>query len=324
MQYVNVKGDCSTENPVRSGVPQGSVLGPLLFLIYVNDMPDIVNCLIKIFADDTKLYDDVTSREMRDQLQTCIDNLVKWTEDWQIKFNAEKCCVIHMGPNNDNANYKLGQTTLNSTSAEKDLGVYVDNELTFEYHIQETVKRANKMVGMITHFIQYKNKEIMVPLFKSLVRPILEYGNVLWCPRLKRLKKLVEDVQRRFTKRIAGMKDLEYEDRLKLLKLPSLEFRRLRGDMIEVFKIMHGFYDAATTNHLLTLNQSSTTRGHNYKLTKTRTKTNLHAHFFTNRVINPWNNLPSNIVSAETINSFKNNLDKYWEHLMYSVDLTVE
>ena len=93
--------------------------------------------------------------------------------------------------------------------------------------------------------------------------------------------------------------------------------------MIEVFKIVHEIYDTKTTHHLFSFSENKTTRGHQLKLTKNRTNTSLQAHFFTNRVINNWNNLPSEIVSAGTINSFKNKFDKYWGHLMYSVDLNV-
>ena len=119
------------------------------------------------------------------------------------------------------------------------------------------------------------------------------------------------------------MKDLQYEDRLKRLKLPSLEYRRLRGDMIETFKILNGFYDTAISNSLL--NQANQTvqftRGHSFKLTKQFVKSTKYAHFFTNRIVNAWNSLSTNTVSAGTLNSFKNNFDKECNSKMYRITI---
>ena len=166
----------------------------------------------------------VSTTEAIINLQNSIDKLNLRTEDWQIKFNESKCSVLHIGKKNPLSEYKLGSTILSSCDFEKDLGVFVDSNLDFEHHINETVKKANKLVGMITHFISYKVKEVMVPLYETLVRLILEYGNVVWCPKLKGSKKRIEDVRRRFTKRIIGMHELEYEERLKSLKLPTVVF----------------------------------------------------------------------------------------------------
>ena len=156
-------------------------------------------------------------------------------EDWQIKFSSSKCKVLHVGNNNPNPNleYFMSGLKLNDALEEKDLGVIVDTSLCFESHMNNMVKKANRMVGMITHYISHKTSYVMVPLFKSLVRPILEYGNVVWAPRFKKHIDHIEGVQRRFTRRIIGLSDLECNDRLKSLKLPSLEYRRARGDMIE-------------------------------------------------------------------------------------------
>ena len=140
----------------------------------------------------------------------------------------------------------------------------------------------------------------MVPLFKTLTRPVLQYGNV-WRPNLKKHVLLVENVQRRFTKRIIGMKHFDYEDRLNSLNLPSLEFRRTRGDTIETYKIIHGLYDLSCTSSLFTLNLSAGTRGHCYKLIKPTVSTNIYSHFFTNRLIKNWNNLPCNSRNAKYI-----------------------
>ena len=164
----------------------------------------------------------------------------------------------------------------------------------------------------------------MVPLYKTIVRPILEYGNVVWAPKFRKDIDRIEAVQRRFTKRVCDVKDDEYDIRLQKLRLPSLEFRRARGDMIETYKILHEIYDSNTTSTLFSLNVSSGTRGHPYKITKLSCNTNLYQHFFTNRIINNWNNLPPHIVMAKTLNSFKNLLDKHWQDYRYQTNLTIK
>ena len=322
-QYVTVGTESSSEANVTSGVPQGSVLGPTLFIYFINDMPDVLDCMVKIFADDTKAYLPVTKPEQRLQLQENINKLLHWTNEWQIKFNSDKCKVLHLGKNNPRHVYNMGGNVLDATEVEKDLGVYIDEGLTYDHHISETVKKGNKLVGMITRFLINKDKEIMVPLFKSLARSVLEYGNVIWNPILRKHVNQVESVQQRFTKRVKGTKNMGYEERLRFLKLPSLEFRRLRGDMIETFKILHGFYDDDTTNSFFSLS-SSVTRGHSLKLTKYSVNTNKFRHFFTNRIINNWNSLPQSVVASKSINCFKNGLDKHWKHIQFSINLHLD
>ena len=153
------------------------------------------------------------------------------------------------------------------TNNEKDLGVFIDERLDFNYHITTQVKKGRSMAGILQRNISHKTKDIMIPLYKALVRPLLEYAVSVWCPYKKKDIKKLEDVQRHFTKRIKGMKDLDYQERLQKLKLPSLMYRRIRGDMIEVFKILNNYYDPITTSSLLTLHKTKhNTRTNNNKL----------------------------------------------------------
>ena len=304
------------------------MLGPTLFIYYINDLPLTVDCDLKIFADDTKAYSAVQDEEMKIKLQCCIDKLVEWTNDWLLQFNSDKCKILHLGKNNNLYSYFIKHGSdyhqLQSTVAEKDLGVIVDPYLDFDGHINEVVKKANKIAGLLTRTISYKIKDIMIPLYKALVRPILEYANPVWHPILKKHINLIEGVQRRFTKKIIGCSDLTYEDRLASLSLPSLEYRRMRGDLIEVYKIVHQLYDPCTTQSLLTFSNNEITRGHDYKLTKISTNTRLFQSFFTNRIINRWNKLPSEAVCASSLNAFKNQIDKLFKDQIYSTELSDE
>ena len=326
-QYVSVNGHCSEKVPVTSGVPQGSVLGPTLFIYFINDLPITQENLGKIFADDTKSWRTIDTISDQNTMQTGIDALVAWSERWMLLFNGDKCNMLHLGKNNPKYNYTIkdGDTvkTLNETNSEKDLGVIVDTELQFGDHIASVVKKSRKISGMLMKNICHKSKDIMVPLFKALVRPHLEYANAVWAPYKRKDIDKLEKVQRQFTKRIKGLSEYDYETRLRILKLPSLEFRRVRGDLIEVFKITHNIYDPLTTHSLLQLSTNNKTKGHSYKLHKKRFNTKKYQHFFTNRVTNLWNKLPEDTVSADNINTFKNRVDVFLKKYIHKINLDI-
>ena len=151
-------------------------------------------------------------------------------------------------------------------------------------------------------------------LFRSLVRPHLEYATPVWAPQTKKLVKMIENVQRRATNKIAQIKHLTYPERLEILDMPTLAYRRARADMIETFKILNPTvgYDAKTTKGLLLLKQGKT-RGHDFKLYPKRSRINLRKNFFTQRVVNEWNCLPDWVVSATDTTIFKKRLDQAWK-----------
>ena len=190
--------------------------------------------------------------------------------------------------------------------------------------LKNTVKKASYISYKILCNFTFKDSKILVPLFKTLVRPILEYGNTVWCNGLKKYATKIENVQRRFTKHIKGMSDLPYEERLSRIKLPSLEYRQLRGDLIQVYKIAHKFYDPSTTNSLFKFSDNQRLRGHNFKILKQRANKSRYAKFFTNRIINSWNSLPMNVVNAKTIDSFKNLIDNFYTEKIYKINWTMQ
>jgi hypothetical protein len=282
-QRVKVNGTLSDWVEVTSGVPQGSVLGPVLFVVFINDLPEVVESICSMYADDTKIYRSVDTVEDFARLQSDLDNLTTWAEKWQMKFNADKCQVLQLGQKNAKHVYSMksaegdGRVELGSSSVERDLGVHIDNELKFSKHIETQVNKANKILGLVRRSYEYLDQESMRMLFIALVRPHLEFANCAWSPRLEKDKNLIESVLRRASKCVPGLKDLEYEERLKVLKIPSMCYRRVRGDLIEVYKFTHGVYNCKNP---LELNQQSTTRGHCYKLKKNACKTSLRQHFF--------------------------------------------
>ena len=185
-QCVLINGSKSSWSPVTSSIPQGSVLGPMLFLCYIN-MPDVVDSPIHMFADDTKIFRQMTAQSDQVTLQTDLRQLEARTRKWQLRFNEEKCKVMHLGQYNLHYDYTITNggkdTTLGETTNERDLGVQIDCDLKFNQQVEMIANKANKMLGLIRSFT-YLDGATMKKLYTSLVRPILEY--VVWAPTLKR------------------------------------------------------------------------------------------------------------------------------------------
>ena len=323
-QRVVINGEASSWRDVLSGIPQGSVLGPVLFICYVNDMPETVQSMIRMFADDTKVFAQCDSTEECHQLQSDLDTLQDWADTWQLRFNATKCKAMHLGRNNLQFSYHMRsnqtEVELESTVCEKDLGVHVDPSLKFTKHCEKAVNKANQLLGIIRRSFDYIDKESMTYLFKGLVRPHLEYGNCVWSPINKTDSTLIENVQKRATKLVPDLRSLEYEERLKTLGLPSLTYRRLRGDLIETYKLTHKIYNIEPESFFQFSNDSRT-RGHQYKLKKQPARLEVRKHYFGMRVVDIWNSLPDLVVEAPSLNAFKNRLDKVLADYQYASEI---
>lgn len=319
-QKVRVGQAESAWSEVISGVPQGSVLGPVLFVCYINDLPDIVSSFIYMYADDTKLFRRAGNGEDQEGLQWDLDLVGGWADKWQLCFNVEKCKTMHLGGSNHECGVKYemkrpnGQLPqiLDETKEEKDLGVWISNNLKSSAHIAAAVNKANQILGLIRRSFTYMDIPLMKQLYTSLVRPHLEYGNVIWQPYLKGEMDLLERVQHRATRMIPGLARLDYEERLKKMDLPSLTYRRARGDAIETYKYLHGIYTVDSSSMLpLHTTDGVTTRGHSLKLQKRDCRTQLRKNFFGLRTVNNWNQLPERVVQAPSVNSFKGLYDRH-------------
>ena len=176
------------------------------------------------------------------------------------------------------------------------------------------MKRANQALGTIKSTFTYLEKDIFLPLYKAYIRPQLEYASVIWAPKNMKDILAIEQVQRRATRLIPGMKEMPYEERLKALGLPTLMYRRERADIIQVYKILNRFEEVnfSSAGSLKVINITHT-RGHQFKLEKASTRTPYGQHRFKNRVVNPWNNLSEQTVCANSVNSFKSHLNSNWK-----------
>ena len=170
-QRVVVDGEVSSWKSVLSGVPQGSVLGHILFLVYINDLEEGVTGKILKFADDTKLFRKVREIGDKQNVQDDIDKLVKWSEKWQMLFNFGKCKCLHTGSRNTGMNYEMGGTILSKTVKEKDLGVAMNANMKVSEQCRIATSKGNQVLGMIRRNITYKEKSLIIPLYKAIVRP---------------------------------------------------------------------------------------------------------------------------------------------------------
>ena len=316
-QRVVVDGEVSNWKSVLSGVPQGSVLGPILFLIYINDLDDDITSKVLKFADDTKVFRKIKSDADRQHLQDDLNKLIEWSEKWQMLFNFGKCKCLHTGHGNENAQYTMGGTVLNTTVKEKDLGLTISADMKVSEQCGIAAAKANQILGLIRRNIVYKEKELIIPLYKTIVRPHLEYCIQAWRPYRKKDIDMLERVQRRATKMIPKLRNISYEMRLKECGLTTLETRRLRGDQIEVFKILNG-YENIDRNICFTVKEERRTRGHGVALAKKQCRLDIRKFSFSQRIVNEWNKLSADCVGARSVNMFKNKIDIYLRRAGYT------
>ena len=289
----------------------------------MNDLPDKVENFVKMFADDSKIYTAVNNINEQNNLQKYIDSLCVWSSEWLMKFNATKCKCIQFG--NVKHKYKYNMTdSCNDThelpfdNEECDLGIIFQQNLKFDTHITKKTNKANQLLGMIKRTFTFMDKTLFLCIYKSLIRSILDYGSPVWNPSSKNLRQMLENVQRRSTKIVPGLKTLSHGDRLRSLNLPTLYYRRKRFDLIQMFKIVHG-YEKVDIDKFFTFNDNNT-RGHIFQIMKVRCNKSLRLNSFPHRCINDWNKLPEDIVISDSVNSFKNKLDKLWYPYRFSLD----
>jgi hypothetical protein len=255
----------------------------------------------------------------REKLQKDLDRLVEWSGEWQMLFNSGKCKVIHFGRRNNEYSYTMGgyapAGSVLESVVEKD-GVMVHNSLKPSAQCAKAAKKANQLLGQMAWAFHYRDKVTWVRLYKTYVRCHLEYSVQAWCPWTQKDKDVLESVQRRAVRMISGLQSKEYLDRLKEVGLTTLEARRDRGDLIEVWGILHRKKDVDLSTWFRMASEGSHSMrlaGHPLSIFKERSNLEIRSNFFSMRCCDTWNRLPNNIKEAKSINVFKNAYDKYRE-----------
>lgn len=258
-QFVTYRGVESEPMPVTSGVVQGTVVGPYLFDITINDLPQQLKSVdLLLYADDGKAIGKATTPQDCQSLQADLDAMYDWSITNQLPFCLPKCQCMHMGHNNLRQIYTLGGRPIPTVEQCTDLGVVRTSDFMYATHINALIAKASRLSGMIYKAFSTRSEQFIKKLFVVYVRPVLEYASVIWSPSTISLQQDIERVQRRFTKRLHGMRPLPYEERLAHLHLESLTERRCRADLLTVYKVLHNALDVRPHNVGLQLSTAST------------------------------------------------------------------
>ena len=293
-QRVVLRNGVSDWIKVTSGVPQGSILGPLLFLIFVNDLPNIASSTAKLFADDTKLYRQIKNIRDCDILQDDLNEFSAWSKIWLINFNALKCIVLRIREAIRYI-YTLDGVNLESVDSQKDLGVTISKTLKPATHIDIITKKAYQKIGMIKRcFTNFTEKKVTT-LYQSIIRPALEYASPVWNPWYKQDIDKLEKVQRKCLQLCS-----------KEIELDSLDKRRKFTDCVETYKFVHNQYKTPASMYFK--QPARELRGHSQKLMKQYSRTDIRKNFFSNRVVDTWNSLQDTTIKDQSMASMKQKL----------------
>ena len=309
-QRVLVDGEFSSYDKVLSGVPQGTVLGPLLFLCFINDLPQHVTSQLRLFADDCLLYRRIKSATDQYILQKDLEALENWAHTWGMKFNATKCYVmsIHRQQNPFTKFYQLNNHILKQVSENPYLGLIIRDDLQWSSHINKMCTKASQSLGFIRRNLRHCNQSFKETAYISLVRSVLEYSSTVWDPHTEKEISQIEKIQRnaaRFVKnnysRHSSVTQMMHD-----LKWKPLESRRRENRLVLLYKIINNLVAIPPDKHLERKNPNYCLRTANQKQyhVKSANVDNFKFSFFP-RTINEWNNLSEKEVNCPSVNTFR-------------------
>jgi Reverse transcriptase (RNA-dependent DNA polymerase) len=243
VQTVKVRNSESGEQDVESGVPQGTVLGPCLFKVHIDDIDEVVKQLVDLlskFADDTKGAKIIRSMQDAALLQEALNKLCEWARTWGMQFNEKKCKIMHVGRNNPKYEYFMNGTKLCVVEEEKDVGVIIHRSLKPARQCERAAAIATGVLMQLVKCFHYRDRHVFLKLYTQYVRPHLEFATPAWSPWLQSDIQVLEKVQEKAVKMITGLTGKDYLSRCKELGIETLKERRHIQDMAQVYKLVHG------------------------------------------------------------------------------------
>ena len=315
-QRTIVNGTFSNSTPVISGVPQGSVLGPLLFLLYLGVLLKILekmdNITVYAYADDLKILGTNCN-----SIQIALNKIENWSAEWQLNINCNKSEHITFSrTSSTKPDFFFNNLTIPKTDIVKDLGILISHDLKWKNQISKVYSKSISLIYLILRSFKSNNPAFYINLYNLYVRPILEYNCTAWSPYLISDIKRIESIQAKFTKRLCqnhNIKFTNYKHRLEILKLDSLEIRRTKINLIFIYKMLHNLVDL-NFNKFFTLNNYSNKhnlRRHQFQIYQPKHPNSIvRSQFFSYKIIAIWNQLPDELVSASSLILFKSKLDK--------------
>ena len=313
-QTVVVDGFSSGKESVTSGVPQGTVLGPMLFLIFIDDIVNNLNGTIRLFADDCLIYREITSEKDTDELQNDLNTLIKWSNKWQMKFNIKKCNIMTLTNAKEHKiyrQYKMENEPLQRTDNIDYLGIKISTNLTWTNHIDNISNKARKTLGFLRRSLSHTNANLRNYAYRTLIIPKLEYASAIWDPYHKNQINKIEKIQKcaaRFVLQKHHFKSPNQESTTKMIQdlgWESLEQRRKHSRLMLLYKLINEVVNIPAKYHPPKLSTGHTTRkcGNNFVLYNTTV--NSFKYSFLPRTIKDWNALPDSAKTANSILTFK-------------------
>ena len=302
------------EGHMQCGIPQGSVLGPCLFLFYINDLPDNLSSTVRLFADDTLLYLAVEWQSDTNSLQKDLYELENWENRWLMEFNTDKCQVLRVTRKRDPLyhEYTLHGKILESVDSAKYLGVTITSDLRWNQHISNIITKGNQTLGFLRRNLRINSPELKSTAHKSLVRPTMEYASSVWDPYTKQNRDRLEMVQHRAARYVLNCyeRSASVTEMLKQLVWETLELRRKKARLIMLYKMHRNLVEIAQQKYLEPTGCSSR-HMHKFSYQVPASKTNYHLYSFFPNTIRDWNSLPLNVIEARSINSFRAQLNMF-------------
>lgn len=309
-QTVVLDGVSSEKVPVTSGVPQGTVLGPILFLIYINDFSTYIkHSTLRLFADDSIIYREIKNQNDSILLQADLEAAGKWEQDWLMHFHPDKCNVLSMTQkkNRIHYSYKLHGHVLESVDSSKYLGVTLQNNLKWDKHINTITSKANQTLGFLRRNLKITSTKAKDHAYKAIVRPKLEYASTVWDPHTQNNIQQIEKVQRRAARFVSNRyhNTSSVSDMITDLNWPSLEIRRLRSRLIMFYKIVHHKVAIYPENNLLIPSNSRTRHSNTHTFRQIGTNKDCYKFSFYPRTVCQWNMLPLIAHQSVSVDTFK-------------------